>query len=146
MWREESRARLVVPLEVAGREARLCIASNGSIVDLRLFLEPGTTERGAAETALAICRVNEALALPGFGFHEESGSVYYRIAAPASQMDRALLAGLMETCAATVSDYFEVIWGSGTVESIPAEAEPFERYDRSAAYALNGPRLPKPKS
>lgn len=107
-WRDATGSRLVLACAVGEAEARLLMARQDDVFHFHLVLPLTVAPSACANFAEAVCVINAQLALAGFGFERDSGSVYFRVSVPVSTdgLPDELAVHLVETCVATAQQYW----------------------------------------
>jgi hypothetical protein len=143
-WRDATGSRLVLACGLADVEARLLMSRAGEVFHFHLVLPVTVASADSAAAALALCAINERLAVPGFGFERDTGAVYFRVSVPVTQagLPRMLAASLVELCVATAEQYWDRLVCLGRSPVTPDAG--FEPQPAPRGVAFNFGRLSPP--
>lgn len=123
-WRRGSGpAEIVVPCEIANEEARLVLTLAPRLLHCHLLLPASVPESSREAAALAVCRLNQDLSLPGFGFDTDTGSLYYRVTVPCEDdgLSAAVVRSVLATCVSTAEERWQEVLRSASPGSSAGE-------------------------
>jgi GNAT superfamily N-acetyltransferase len=139
------RRALLAACAVGGQEASLGLLVEDGLVHFHLTLPFRATPDAHAGIAVALCRINRALPLPGFCVDFESGEIAFRVSVPLgpSGLAPAIADALLGTCVSTAEEYWgELVSAARAPAGAPARpsSRAAARFADVIAYMARGPR------